>query len=361
MPPNERLLVLDGSPRERGLVHGETLKSMVSEVIERWKYRLRVDHGIKPERLIDKFVEETDFVAAVRKWSPHLLNEVEGIGEGADVDFNTIFTLQCMDEQWWWFPKFIHKLEAGGCSALGCFKEGDSPALLGQNMDIPNMFQGLDVLLQIKDQDSPLESFVYTFAGMIALCGLNNKPVGICCNTLIDLNHCTDGYPVAFIVRSVLERQNLDEAIGFVRKIKHASGQNYTIGGNEEVVSLECSAGKVSRFVPYEGARRVYHTNHPLANDDIVVPPRKRMGTGTSHARFAYLDGRLRDPSKTMTPKMMMHILSSHEGPVCVHSNNKPGGGYTFGSLIYVLSTSPLLYLARGPPCQTEYEKYNFT
>jgi len=219
MPSDERLLVLEGSPRERGLVHGETLRPMILEVIERWKYRLEVIYGLKPERLIDRFVEETDFVAAVRKLSPHLLDEVEGISEGAGVDFNTIFLLQCMDEQWWWFPESVHKLGAGGCSVLGCFRENKSPTLLAQNMDIPNIYQGLDVLLHIKHRDS-LESYVYTFAGLIALCGVNNRQVGICCNTLMDLNHCTDGFPVAFMVRSVLEQSNLDGAIKFVRGVK---------------------------------------------------------------------------------------------------------------------------------------------
>ena len=360
MPSDKRFLVLEGSPKERGLIHGETLRPMILEVIERVKYSLRKNYGSNPERLIDRFVKETDFIAAVRKLSPHLLDEVEGISEGAGVDFNTIFFLQCMDEQWWWFPESISKLEARGCSTIGSFRKDESPALLAQNMDIPNMFQGLDVLLHIKHRDS-LESYVYTFAGLIALCGVNNRPVGICCNTLIDMNHCTEGYPVAFIVRSVLEQSNLEEAIKFVRGFKHASGQNYTIGDFEEVISLECSAGKISRFVPYEGARRVYHTNHPLANDDIVVPPMKRMGTGTSHARFAYLAGRLRDPTVNITPETIRYILSSHEGPVCVHNNNQPGGGYTFGSLVYILSKPPELHLARGPPCQTEYEIYSFT
>lgn len=265
-----------------------------------------------------------------------------------------------MDEQWWYFPESVHKIEVGGCSTLGFFKKDESPALLAQNMDIPNLFQGLDVLLHVKQRDS-LESYVYTFAGLIALCGVNNRPIGICCNTLIDLNHCTDGYPVAFIVRSVLEQSNLNEAIRFVRGVKHASGQNYTIGGFEEVVSLECSASKVKNFVPHKSARRVYHTNHPLVNDDIVVPPKKRMGMGTSHARLAYLIGRLMNPSINITPETIKFILSSHEGPVCVHNNNQPGGGYTFGSLVYILSDPPELYLARGPPCQNEYEVYSFT
>ena len=43
-------------------------------------------------------MRDTDPVAATEKWAPQLLEEVKGIGNGAGVDFNTIFMLQCIDE-----------------------------------------------------------------------------------------------------------------------------------------------------------------------------------------------------------------------------------------------------------------------
>jgi hypothetical protein len=264
-----------------------------------------------------------------------------------------------MDEQWWWFPESMRISKNKGCSVIGCFREEGIPALLAQNMDIPNIFQGLDVLLRIKSQNS-VESFIYTFAGLVALCGINNKSIGICCNTIIDLNHSTVGYPVAFIVRTVLEHSNMEKAIEFIRGIKHASGQTYTLGNSQEIVSLECSSNKVVQYIPYKGARRVYHTNHPLVNDDVIFPSPREVSISTSHPRLAYLDFRLRDESAKIIPETVKHILSSHAGPICVHSNNQHGYGYTFGSLVYVLSNRPELHLARGPPCINKYELYSF-
>ena len=41
------------------------------------------------------------------------------------------------------------------------------------------------------------------------------------------------------------------------------------IGGPNEAACFERSAGRMSRFVPFEGAEFTYHTNHPLINDDF--------------------------------------------------------------------------------------------
>ena len=80
------------------------------------------------------------------------------------------------------------------------------------------------VIQHIKHPNSTVESLILTFAGMIALCGVNNQPVGICCNSLVaDLKRSINGLPVAFIVRAVLEQPTLDDAIDFIKSIKHSN------------------------------------------------------------------------------------------------------------------------------------------
>jgi predicted choloylglycine hydrolase len=95
-----------------------------------------------------------------------------------------------------------------------------------------------------------------------------NQPLGLCANTLLELAGSKDGLPVAFVVRGILKQPNLDKATDFIKKVKHASGQNYILGDAEKIVDLECSANKVSRYVPPEGDRRTCHANHALANDE---------------------------------------------------------------------------------------------
>lgn len=359
-PSDIRVLVLEGAPWERGQIHGETLKLMISQGIDLWKKHLQKFTGMKPDKYISHFVEETGLLAAVKKWAPHLLEEVKGIGEGAGVDFNTIFAWQCADEEWW-YRKPFEKYAGEHCSGLGCFKEEDSAPMLAQNLDVPNYYDGFQVLLHIKHPESSLESFVFTIAGIIGACGLNSQTLGICVNTLINLNHSADGLPVDFIVRSLLEQRSLDKAVQFIHEIKHASGQNYIIGNAEKIVAFECSANVVCQYVPYKAASRVYHTNHELVNDDRVpLSKRVPLAKSTTRARFNFLESQLKDPSKTITLETIKSILSSHEGPLCVHNTHQPRGACTLGSLIMSLSTPPELYLAFGPPCSKEYETFSF-
>lgn len=358
-----KTLTLDGTPRERGWMHGKVLKGIILRAIDVWKEHLRQDTGKDPTEYIDQFVRDTDLVAATEKWAPHLLEEVKGIGEGAGVGFNTIFMWQCLDEEWW-YSAHSQANKAEECSSLGCFKEDKTPALLAQNMDVPNFFDDFKILLRIRNSESSVESFVFSIAGLIGLTGLNNQPLGVCCNTLLELNHSPRGLPVAFIVRSILEQPTLEEATRFIQQIKHASGQNYIVANSEKVVDFECSANKVCQYTPYEGARRVYHTNHTIRNDDLASwseEKRKRMlSRSTTRARFNTLEKELKDPSRTVDIDTVKSILGSHEGPVCVHNTHEQKGSCTLGTLIMSLSNPPELHLAPGPPCSTRFRAFRF-
>jgi isopenicillin-N N-acyltransferase-like protein len=220
----------------------------------------------------------------------------------------------------------------------------------------------LEVLLHIKHHDSSLESFILSHAGFLAECGVNNQPIGICCNSLVaPLNHSTNGLPVTFIIRSVLEQTSVEKALEFLNKIPHASGQNYMIGGYEQVVSMECSPNQVVRYLPFEGARTIFHTNHPLENDDKKRPDVKYRSGSTTFNRFRYVKNRLSDHTKKFSVDTFKYILSSHFGPVCVHHDYTPASVYTYSSVIYELTRPPTLHITIGPPCLTEYQRFDFT
>jgi isopenicillin-N N-acyltransferase-like protein len=377
-PPQEgklEVVTLTGSPLERGRIHGETLKPKINELITIWKNELHKAYNLDPDTYIEEFVEKTRFTEAIKKWTPQLMEEVRGISQGSGIDIRTIFAFQLPDEEWWYGRNKKLGISVGApenCSALGVYNQTDLPPLLAQNLDLPSYFDGFQTLLHIKHQNSSLESHILTTSGFIAACGLNNRSVGICCNTLLQLNQRPDGLPVAFIVRGVLEKTQFDEATKFVQEIKHASGQNYTIGGPEQIGVFECSANKVSRFIPYEGATRVYHTNHPLVNDDqdifqkiLKAVPAKDgpKSPGNSEIRLASLEKRLKDPSQRITVEAIKSILGSHDdpqNPVCRHKPEDGSGVCTYGCIIMELSASPRMSLSPGPPCSTQFKVYKF-
>ena len=376
-----QVLVLQGSPRERGQIHGETLRPMIHEHIARWKHSLQEDIGMDSDEYLEQFFEETNFLPAIEKWTPDLLEEVRGIAEGAGMDFKYILTRQLSDEEpWYRFEKKMQagdvavermrsKLSAESCSAIGVQARGHNPPVIAQNMDTPAYYDGHQVLLHIKDPASPVEALVFTVAGKISLAGLNNQGVGICCNTLIQLDFCTDGLPEDFFVRGFLSRPTLDDALAFMRGVQHASGQNYVVGGPERILDFECSAHKTCEFVPYPGADRVYHTNHPLVNDDqslhqqrlAKMPPdilKWYQERSTTTARFEALEQRLGDPAETITLDKIEATLSAHDGPVCIDRGT--ADLITLGCLVMELSPTPTLHLAPGPPCSTEFKTYTF-
>jgi predicted choloylglycine hydrolase len=344
------------------------LRPVITEAVRRWKANLENLIGINGEQYVQRFVEGTNLRSAVERWTPDLLEEIRGIGEGAGIDFDTIFAWQCPDEEWW-YRVFEKKLGADAvfgrhCSALGCFKEDQTPALLAQNMDMPNEYDGLQVLLNIRDSATSLQSYIFTYAGGIGSCGMNDRPVGICANTLLDLKHAAGNLPVALIIRKVLECSTLEEAIEFIHRIKHASGQNYMIGDNKRVLDFECSANKVLQFVPYPGARVVYHTNHAIVNDDKVSSAEEILQDAESsvhtQARFAFLEKNLRGESKSMSVASIQSILNSHAVPTCFHNTHTPGGMCTAASLVMSMSNPPKLYVTMQPPCSREPTGFSF-
>src|SRR5262249_5207947 len=126
-----RVLVLEGTPRDRGLTHGRAMRDQIHEAVRLWKTALANAFKMDADTFIHRFVRQTNFVAAIKKWTPDLLDEIQGMAEGAGVDFDTMLTLQLPDEC------FVNGEAVAGdrCSSLGCGKSGGQPTRVAQNMD----------------------------------------------------------------------------------------------------------------------------------------------------------------------------------------------------------------------------------
>jgi len=369
-----KVLVLSGSPRQRGRIHGEELRTKISELIAIWKEQLHQKHNVDPDEFIANFLANTQFEKAVERWCPDLMEEVIGIAEGSGIDYKTIFGFQVGEEEWWYARKV--KTDSTEpvphhCSGLGAFNQDGLPSLVAQNQD--NSFKdGNEAILHIKHQDSSLESFVFTVAGLVGINpSLNSQGVAMTSHSLPQLANRIDGLPVAFVLRGALAQKNFQDAAKFIHEIKHSTGQNYILGGPEEVGSFECSANKVSRFIPYPGANRTYHTNHSLVNDDwdevFLGSVEKSQLDGILNnfkSRFTALEKRLKDPSKKITVDIAKEALSSQDdpdNPVCMAKGFSPmTQSYTKGCGIAVLSDPPEFHFAPGPPCQTAFKVLKF-
>ena len=354
--PGLRVVELAGTPREVGLAHGEELRSIIGDGLRRWFAEIEARRRIAADAYIASFLAATDFVRSIETFTPALLEEVRGIAEGARQSFETIFAYQLMDEEWWYRTSLARSRRAAieACSAVGV-KRTDGTSLVAQNMDLPSVYDGTQVLLHLRPADGP-EALVFGPAGMIGTTGLNRSGVGLCCNSLTQLRHSPDGLPVAFVFRGALAREKFEDALTVLQTVPHATGQNYLVGTPGVVKNLECSTGQV-REVPLVGAQ-VMHTNHPLANEDIDVDAARKERGSTTVERLARLRRDLAGLGERVTVEDVMRTLSDREVPVCV-----PRGSdwMTLGSLVMELSTEPVLHIAPGPPADTPYSRVGFS
>ena len=328
-----------GPPRERGEQHGEALRDEIAGGLARWAEAIASTHGVAPNTYIVGFVQGTDFLPAIRRWTPDLLDEIEGIAQGAGQAWEWIYAYNLLDEEWTWASD--QKAGSGpGCTVAG-FASGDGAPLLAQTMDIPNVHDGTQAVLRIEPDDGP-SALIFTHAGMIGLTGCNADGLALVVNNLDMLPASRTGLPVAFVVRGILRRRTLAAAVGFVREVAHATGQHYGLAGPEGLASAEGWASGVA--VDVEPGTRLLHTNHPLSTDVTVGDVEPRYQRSRTRERLAYLE---RDAGEWRDVAGVQELLSDCTVPVSLGPEWR---SMTFGAVIYECHVPPAMWVAPGPP-----------
>jgi hypothetical protein len=352
-----RILDLEGTPYRMGLIHGTALKAEINELVKRWKADLAGTYKMSADEFIRKFLNGTEFRASIDRWTPGLLDEVRGIARGAGVDFDTMFAFQLIDEIW-----VMHEdIDLHKCTSIAAGKRPGFPSFTAQTQDIPGFYHGYPTVLRIRDKGDNLETLVFTIPGLVALNGLNSRSVGVCVNAVAQLAYSLKGLPVAFVIRGILRQKTYGDAVNFLRDIPPAAPQNYVIGGPSEAACYERSAGRMCRFLPFEGAEFTYHTNHPLINDDLnpgFSAMLKRNGTPPAQyryfcPRFDFLGRALKDNSVTIDLAILKSVFADRASGI-----NNPG---TYGCTIMILGEKPELHISPGRPDVEPFQVLDFS
>lgn len=364
------VIELSGDGYQRGLQHGKTLKKEIAEIFSKWKHNIEVNTKQNPDSVIMHFYSATNFIPAIKKWTPEIYNELKGISESSGQSFRDVLCFQLVDEFWVYIDK-LENTTNHHCSGIGVAATNSHPAYIAQNMDLESFMNGYQVLLHIAANKNEPEQYVLSCAGLIALNGINSKSIGVCVNTLMELKASTDGLPVACVVRGILLQKDRANALKFVKSIKHASGQNYIIGTIDSVYDFEASAGKVERFLPNASDPLiVYHTNHAIANDNIkpwyIESHKQRVSGETNNdnsvVRFISLKSRLNLPAISISDSVIKNTLRSKDdlqNPVCRAYKNG-NSFFTFSSVLMTFGKNPAMQLTNASPDQSEFILHTF-
>lgn len=353
-----RVLDVSGTPHERGLAHGRALKTEIAEILGDFQRDLERTYGVDAATFTERFLAETDFEPAIEKWAPGLLDEVQGIAEGAEQPYEEVFLFQLADEIW----SMGRWAMRSKCTAIAVDPRGDQPTIVAQNMDIPGFYQKYPTLLRVRREDGA-DTLALTCPGLIGVNGMNSAGVAIACNTLLQLRPSRTGVPCLFVVRGALERETLEDAEEWLKAIPHAVGQNYTLGDPTGARAFECSAGDKVRFQPDPEGDFTYHTNHPLVNSDWHPDYLEQcVKNGVEPAAGLYRCWRIEalgervKRGEPITLQSIQAALSSRDyaqGPIA--------GDWTYGCTVFLLhADEPVLELAPGRPDQVGFQRFGF-
>jgi len=360
------VVCLTGTPRECGRIHGESLRSKVNDKAAIWKQHIAVAQQMDPDEYLAEFLETTTFVDAMRRFTPQIIDEAEGIAEGARLDRNTALGLQMMDEEWWYGRERVAGQlgdESRGCSTVGIENSVDGTTLVAQTMDIEVFNEGLQTLLRYENATSQPDALIYTVAGCAGLMGVNRAGIGVCVNALLQLNHSRAGLPVASVLRGLLARDDFHDAVQFLHDVPHASGQHYMVGAPGLLASVEASANQVCDLDIVDGA---LHTNHCFVNHDYVTTPEPNQAPGNSELRLNSLEKHLGSVDIKFGVDDVCSALSARDDPKNPVSRRTDDVGpnrflnYTVGCAVFSLTEPPTARIAAGPPCSTDFVPFGF-
>jgi isopenicillin-N N-acyltransferase like protein len=335
-----------GTPRQRGEQHGEALRDKIADGLARGSDAIAAAHGVDPDAYIVEFVQGTNYLPAIRRWTPRLLEEVEGIARGSGQPWAWIYACNLLDEEWTWARGRRLGLPPG-CTVAGFAPQGGTP-MLAQTMDINNVHDGAQAIIRVNGDGDP-DVLMFTRAGMIGLTGCNSEGLAVVVNNLDVLPTSHTGLPVAFAIRGVLERRSLPEAIGFLREVPHATGQHYGIAGPEGLASVEAWATGVT--VDTAPGPRLLHTNHPLSTDPVADDAEARFRRSRSRERLDYLQ---REAGACRDARSVEELLADSSVPVSIDATSP---SMTFGAVVYECTEPATMWVAIGPPHLTPFQQ----
>ncbi len=327
-----------GGPRERGHAAGAALAPRIHRSLE--FYRAFLDRrGVGSADLAEALAP---FRHAAAARLPALVEEVEGLAEGAGVPFWDLFAANAWEEL---EPSLATTASIDRCTAFAV--TGPDGTVLGHNEQWYAGDAGNTAVIVARPDDGPAFASPSVVACLPAV-GMN---AGGTAQAIMSLTARDDGVgvPRVLVSRHSLQARDPDDGRARAAVPGRAGGYAHLFAGaGGTIVTVETSAS--GDAVVAGGA----HTNHYLDPDlaDRADPPE----AGTV-ARLERLRAVLAERSPT-TPTEVMEVLRDHESSpaICLHPD--PADGDEAESVLFSMVChveERRMWVADGNPCTAPF------
>ncbi len=349
------LIKVSGSHREIGCQIGEACSVQIRHSID--NARALIDNAYE-QLLLDwegTKIQARKYLPFAQERYPQYVEELTGIAEGADVDFDDVVVLNAME------AVTMDALHLTKCTSIAVNDErtSDGHVLVAHNEDwLPDEEPDIYVL-HVTPEDEP--SFLaMTYGGLLPNIGFNAAGIAQCCDSVYP-NDSRIGLPRVFVSRAVLAARNPADAIRSVLEPHRAAGYNHLLAHESgELYNIEVSSRRFGLLYAEEGY--LVHTNHYLDPQmkAIEYEPDELVGTRVRYFRAL----RLLKQTPLHTVKSLQAIQRDHvswPNSICNHAIEDAillDREKTINASVMDL-TSGVMYLAWGNPCENPYHTYH--
>ncbi|MCQ8193936.1 C45 family autoproteolytic acyltransferase/hydolase [Streptomyces rugosispiralis] len=361
LPPTVRV---HGGPAERGRQYGSQATGRVQRSLAQYERVYATFAGLTWQEAAD-LAER--FVPVIHAFDPRLLEEIQGVADGAGAGFADILALNLRTEI----------LFSGKARALAAGATGPGPGLpgrgectsfcdlrgprtlAGQNWDWIPFAHDTVIVLEAAPGTGPRWVSVVE-AGLLAKFGVNAAGLTVLTNALVtSLDRGEPGMPYHLLLRALLDAGSVTEGEELLRAAPRASSANYLLVQAGQGTDVEARPGGPEAI----GVRHVgpggllVHANH---FDDLPPVGARDHGPRVMPDTLFRQERALALADATPEPSVAgwHRILADHAGhpdSLCCHPNPRDaelGRGSTVASVI-VEPEDAVLHLALGRPCST--------
>ncbi|WP_240375904.1 C45 family autoproteolytic acyltransferase/hydolase [Bacillus piscicola] len=277
-----KVLNLQGSAREIGRQHGEQGKAQIAQSMETYE-RLFYDYqGIDWKKVRER---AKIHMPAIEAFDPALLEEMEGVAEGAGLAFEDILALNARSEIA--LTGNAHTSFSDGCTSISTCSPLTADTIIGQNWDWKSAQKDSLLMLNIEREDRP-NILMITEGGIIGKIGCNEHALGVGLNALHS-GKKSDGVPIHLGLRSILDSASLHEAFAKIQEGQMASAANFMIGyseGKHRGMAFHVEVSPFGIAITNEEASHGVHSNH-ICSQEIQM----KVGEGNN---LRYSDSEIR-------------------------------------------------------------------
>ena len=300
-------------------------------------------------RQLDVFKED------YRRYCPHILEEIEGVGEGAEVSFDVALLFRTR----WDVSTALGSVEGCTSFAIAPGHTASGKLIAGQNKDVGSAQINDIVILRIFPDDGKPAMLNYAYYGMCEGPGINSRGLARFENS-VWVKQRARSVPVHLMKRCFQESGSVDECVEWLERFRGdgvlGMSGNMTFGeAAGRVAALEIVPGEYRVYEPDDGI--LTHSNH------LLHPELKALGVEDIQDQWRdTLERQPRMQSLFSAQKggidvdFAGRVLSDHEGrpsSICRHEQDCS----SVAGLIAVPEDG-LLLAYRGNPCEGEVREY---